>query len=186
MKRKMILAPIIVLLMLIAVAPVMACPTHSQKVSASEWTTGPVPGTSVPPKYQWTVGSITVEIGYQSDVKGTLEIGSNTYSIYSHSVSDLVYNSKTGVADRVSNAVWYVPTLGASDGFSGIVTIESYGVTSLNPATGVPVGTISYSAHVELHGFGEFKGQTLSLSYDGPNVPPPPPTIWTGYCLIPS
>jgi hypothetical protein len=182
MNKKMILATVIVFLMLLAVAPVMACPTHSQKVTAWNTTTG-LGNPPVAPKYSWTTaGGITIEIGYQSDVVGKLGIGSNTYNIYSHAVSNLVYNSKTGVADRLSDAVWYVPTLGSSDGFSGIVNINYIGVTSLS-STGAPLGSTSYSVHLVLQGFGEFKGQTLILSYDGPSVKT---AEWTGYCLIPT
>jgi hypothetical protein len=181
MNRKTILAPMVVLLMLFAVAPVMACPIHSQKVTAWNTTTG-LGNPPVAPKYSWTTtGGITIEIAYQSDVVGLLGVGSNTYNIYSHSVSNLVYKSKTGVADRLSDATWYVPALGSSNGFSGIVNIKYIGVTSLSP-TGAPLGATSYSVNLALQGFGEFKGQTLILSYDGPSVKT---AEWTGYCLIP-
>jgi hypothetical protein len=186
----MILAPLIVFLMLLTVSPVLACPTHWQKVSAWNTTTGFGSPPAVAPKYSWTTPSgITIDIGSQTNIVGQLGIGSNTYALYSHSVSNLVFNSKTGVADRYSDAIWYVtplatgPLEGAPDGFSGNVQIVYNGVTTIN-SLGVPNPPYSsYSVQVMMQGFGKFAGDTLMLSFSGPAVLPPPP--WTGYCLIP-
>ena len=188
MNRKMILAPVIVFLILLTVAPVMACPTHWQKVSAWNTTTWFGSPPAVAPKYSWTTpDGITIDIGSQSNIVGQLGIGSNTYALYSYSVSNLVYNSKTGVADRYSDAIWYVtttvPTKGSPDGFSGNVQIVYNGVTSIN-SYGLPNPPYSsYSVHVVMQGFGKFAGDTLMLSFEGPLVLPMPP--WTGYCVIP-
>jgi len=188
MNRKNFFVPMVVFLMLLTVAPVLAFPTHWQKAPAWNTTTGVV--SSAPPVYSWTTkDGITIEIGVQSDVTGQLGIGTTTYALYSHSVFNLVYDSKTSMADRYSDATWYVtamttgPLKGASDGFSGVVIILYNGATSLNPANGSPVGTTSYSVQLKLQGFGEFKGQTLMISYDGPAVKT---AKWTGYCLIPT
>lgn len=174
MKRKIILVPMIVILLLVSVAPVMAAP-KGLKVAASITMThvvSIVPGTERP-----TEGGIQ-QIRGELDVFGNLlVIGSNSYDVYSSNIADSSWNMKTGVKITHSDAVWYIPADGSPNGFSGNVEEKFYD-WAIDPVTHHPTFSIE-SIHCVMHGFGDFAGQTLMLSYEGSNSHEP----WTGYCL---
>ena len=150
------------------VAPVMAEPTNGQKVPATL-----IPGPPVvvppppPPERMWiTNGDIQQIRGRQVDYFPiTLTIGSDVYTNgYSYNFVNVVFNLKTMVVNTRGLAVWTFEGIG---GFEGNLEMKLSAIDG------------SYSIHGVLHGFGDFEGQTLMLSYDGPPVG----AVWTGYCL---
>lgn len=174
MKRRIILIPTLVLLMLLAVVPVMAEP-KGLKVPANIKMIkllSLVPGTETT-----TAGGIQQIRGELNVFQNVLDIDGNLYDVYSSNIADSSWNTKTGVKIVHYDAVWYIPTDGSDNGFSGNVEAKFYD-WAIDPITGRPTFSIE-SVHCVMQGFGDFAGQTLMLSYEGPSAKDP----WTGYCL---
>jgi hypothetical protein len=170
MKRKVILIPVLVLLMLFAVVPVMAAPTKGQKVTASF--------TVIPPPairdmgYSWfTESGVFQGRGYTETYSAILVIGSTSYNAFYIAVEDATWNPQTGVMVMRSNDVLYIPSEGSPNGFSGNSEMKLYGWDWSGMWT-------SQKLHSVWQGFGSFAGQTLMLSYEGPIS-----VTSTGYCL---
>jgi hypothetical protein len=165
MNKKVLLIPIALMVATILVVPVMAEPTRGLKVPASL-----IPGPQVggaPPEKQWvTNGGIWQARGEQVDYFPiTLTIGSEVYiEGYSYNFVDSVFNFKTKMLNTRGLAVWTFEDIG---GFEGNLEMKLSAIDGY------------YSMHGVLFGFGDFEGQTLMLSYDGPPVG----AVWTGYCL---
>jgi hypothetical protein len=164
--RKVYLVAVAVLFLVIMAVPVMAKPTKGLKVSASL-----IPGPQVggaPPEKQWeTKGGISQGRGREVDYFPiTLTIGSDVYTNgYSYNFGNAMFNSKTMIQNSRGLAVWTFKGIGRFEGElkMKISAIDGY-----------------YSIHGVLFGFGDFEGQKLMLSYEGPPVG----AVWTGYCLI--
>jgi hypothetical protein len=170
LKNKVFVAAIALLVVAILVTPAMANPTAGQKVPAQMFTLGG--GPMVPGEYRMTNGGILQVRGEQQIIYNILFIGSEDYDVYSSNVWDGVYNFKIGLLIHNYDAVWYIPGEGSDSGFSGNVEAKIYGFDPIS-------GTYSrITVHSVTQGFGDFEGQTLMLSYDGP-----PGGVWTGYCL---
>ena len=66
--------------------------------------------------------------------------------------------------------------------FTGEGTTGTFKGVEYTKMIGFPVEFVSYmNTRLELHGTGDFLGQTLKLSFEGN----PPPIAWEGYILIP-
>ena len=165
MNKKVLVVTMTLLAVAMFVAPVMAEPTNGQKVPATL-----IPGPAVggaPPERMWiTNGDIQQIRGRQVDYFPiTLTIGSDVYTNgYSYNFVNSVFNLKTMVVNTRGLAVWTFAGIG---GFEGNLEMKLSAIDG------------SYSIHGVLRGFGNFEGQTLMLSYDGPPVG----AVWTGYCL---
>jgi hypothetical protein len=165
MRRKILGISAVFLFVALFVVPVLAEPTNGLKVPASL-----IPGPQVggtPPEKQWvTNGGIQQARGREVDYFPiTLTIGSDVYTDgYSYNFGNVVFNSKTMILNSRGIAVWT---------FEGIGSFEGNLEMKLSAIDGY------YSIHGVLFGFGDFEGQTLMLSYDGPPVG----AVWAGYCL---
>jgi hypothetical protein len=119
-----------------------------------------------------TSGGILQVRGEQEVIYNILSIGSETHNIYSSNVLDGTLNFKTGLIIHHYDAVWYIPDENSDSGFSGNVEAKIYDYDFVS-------GTFSrMTIHSVTQGFGDFEGQTLMLSYEGPAG-----GAWTGYCL---
>lgn len=165
MNKKVVVITIALLAVAMFVAPVMAEPTNGLKVPATLIPADQVGG--APPEKQWmTNGGILQTRGKQNDYYPiNLTIGSDNYpNGYSYNFGNGVFNSKTMMLNFRAYAVW---TFDAIGGFEGNIEMKLSAIDGY------------YSIHAVLRGFGDFEGQTLMLSYDGPPVG----AVWTGYCL---
>jgi hypothetical protein len=170
LNNKVFLVAVALLALAILGTPVIAEPTMGQKVPAQMITIGG--GPNIPGEYRMTNGGILQVRGEQQVIYNTLYIGSEDYNVYSSNVWDGVFNFKIGMIIHNYNTVWYIPGEGSDSGFSGNVEAKIYGLDLVS-------GTYSrMTVHSVTQGFGDFEGQTLMLSYDGP-----PGGAWTGYCL---
>lgn len=170
MNKKFLVIAVALMTVAMLATPVLAEPTKGQKVAAElypqTW-----PYYEVPPEKEWTTnGGIEQSRGGQTDYYPiALRIGSNLYNDgYSTNINDEVFNSKTLVWNVRSDTVWEWEDIG---GFAGNIEMKLWF------EEGIPYPY--YSIHTLMHGFGDFEGQTLILSYDGPL----PGAVWTGYCL---
>ncbi len=165
MNKKALAITITLLAVAMLVAPVMAEPTKGLKVPATLAAAPQVGG--APPEKQWmTNGGIVQTRGKQDDYYPIiLTIGSDVYTNgYSTNFGNVVINLKTMVVNVRVLAVWTFEGIG---GFEGNIEMKLSAIDGY------------YSIHCVLRGFGDFEGQTLMLSYDGPPVG----AVWTGYCL---
>jgi hypothetical protein len=170
MNKKVLMMLIALLAVAMFGAPVMADPTNGQKVPAQMITIGA--GPVVPGEYRMTSGGILQVRGEQEVIYNILSIGSETHNIYSSNVLDGTLNFKTGLIIHHYDAVWYIPDENSDSGFSGNVEAKIYDYDFVS-------GTFSWmTIHSVTQGFGDFEGQTLMLSYEGPAG-----GAWTGYCL---
>ena len=163
------------LLMTFAAVPVMATPTKGQKVPVEEYITGFL--FELPPVRDWeTKGGIYQMRGYQEAYTVIFYVGDPPYASYEfnhYMVGDGSWNTKTGVFVGHFDILW---TLIGDDssGFSGNMEMRAYDFD-------LYAGTWSWwIAHEVAQGFGDFAGQTLMLSMDGPMDMTAP---WTGYLL---
>ena len=174
MNRKMFLVPLIMVLMVFAVAPVMAAP-QEQKVSASILMTAAFPPVST--SEPWVTDGGIQQIRGENDVfLNVLDIGGQLFNVYSSNIADSSWNMKTGVKIVHYDATWYISSDGSPDGFKGNVEGKFYDWGIL--PNGHPTFSMM-SVHCVMQGFGDFAGQTIKLSYEGSNSHDP----WTGYCL---
>jgi hypothetical protein len=170
MNKKVLAIPIVLMTVAMLVVPVMAKPTEELKVPAS-LIAGPQAG-GAPPEKQWTTnGGIWQARSQQVDYSPIgLTIGSDSYTDgYSRNFVNSVLNLKTKILNTRGLAVWTFKDIDGKDigGFEGNLEMK------LSVIDGY------YSVHGVLFGFGNFEGQTLMLSYEGP----PAGAVWTGYCL---
>ncbi len=158
----------VVLVSVTCVAPAIAESTKGLKVPATLTPGPPVVDPPLPPPDKvWSTNGGIIQIrGEQTDYDPiTLTIGGDVYTDgYSSNFGNVVINLKTGWLISRGYAEWTFEGIG---GFAGNLEMK------LSIITGW------YSIHGVLHGFGDFEGQTLMLSYAGP----PFPALWTGYCL---
>ena len=165
MNKKVIVIPLVLIAATIFVFPVMAEPTKGLKVQASL-----IPGPSVfsgDPERDWvTKGGIWQARGAQEDYFPiTLTIGSDVYTNgYSSNFVSSFFNFKTKSVITRGPAVWT---------FTGIGEFRGNLEMKLSAIDGY------YSIHGVLFGSGDFEGQMLMLSYEGPPIG----AVWTGYCL---
>jgi len=159
------LVVIAVTLMAVAIlaTPVMAEPTKGQKVPAA--LTG-IPVSEEDPEYWRTNGDIGQARGGEQTYMYFLNIDGAVTSGFFTVVFDEMINFKTDMFVRRYTTI----DSGADDGFAGNIQLKIR-----NYYSGVDV---HYDIHCVLQGFGDFEGQTLMLSYEGPM-----PLTWTGYCL---
>ena len=170
MNKRVLVIPLALIVATLLVVPVMAEPTRGQKVAA-EMYPQVMPFDEVEPDKDWTTnGGIAQSRGGQTDFYPiALKIGSDLYEDgYSTNINDEVFNSKTSVSNIRSDTVWTFAGIG---GFAGNIEMKLWFVE------GEPLPY--YSIHTLMHGFGDFEGQTLMLSYNGPLIG----AVWTGYCL---
>jgi hypothetical protein len=166
MNKKVLAIPIALVFVAMLVIPVIAEPTKGQKVPASL-----IPGPQVggaPPEKQWeTNGGIGQGRGREVDYFPiTLTIGNDVYTDgYSYNYGNQMFNSKTMILNSRGLAIWTFEGIG---GFEGNLEMKLSAIDGY------------YSIHGVLFGFGDFEGQKLMLSYEGPPVG----AVWTGYCLI--
>ena len=165
MNKKVLVILIALMAATILVVPVMAEPTKGLKVPASL-----IPGPQVggaPPEKRWTTdGDIQQIRGREVDYFPiTLTIENDVYTDgYSYNYVNSMFNLKTMMVNTRGLAVWTFEGIG---GFEGNLEMKLSAIDGW------------YSIHCVLFGFGDFEGQTLMLSYDGPPVG----AVWTGYCL---
>jgi hypothetical protein len=174
-KKTAVVILALALLITFAALPVMAKPTKGQKVPLKEYITGLLG--VVPPAREWvTKGGIYQMRGEQEFLTVKFVIGDPAYATYDFDHTIVGYgswNTKTGVFVGHYDCVWTLVG-GASSGFSGNMEMKLY---DFNPFA----GTASWwSAHEVAQGFGDFAGQTLMLSMNGPFDMTAP---WTGYLL---
>lgn len=164
----------ILLLMSVMVLLVSADRTDGKWVIASQHTLGTT--RVIPGEVRVNDDGVIQYRGFIQDHSGILSIDGTSYPIYSSDTWDGTFNPDTKVLVRHDDAIWYISSNGAPDGFAGNIEAKAF---DFNPATR------RYSRveeHCLLQGFGSFAGQTLMLSYDGP--PPGPADSWTGFALI--
>lgn len=116
---------------------------------------------------------------YKITFFSTLTIDGNPYNVMSVNTYDASYNPTTAVRIVNYDAIWYISETGkvvSDNGFAGNIEFKFY---NYNPNVS-PSTSDWASAHCVLQGFGSFAGQTLKLTFDGPN---PTTQAWTGYCL---
>ena len=166
MNKKVLVISIVLIFATMFVIPVMAEPTEGLMVPAS-LIPGPQVGGAPPEKHWETNGGILQGRGREIDYFPiTLTIGSVEYANgYSYNFGDSMFNSKTMIQNSRGLAVWTFE--GRVGGFEGDLEMKISAVDGY------------YSIHGVLFGFGNFEGQTLMLSYEGPPVG----AVWTGYCL---
>ena len=176
MKRKMILAPMIVLLTLFAlpVLQALAAPTNGQKVPVTIKFNayGNIPGE------RWdTNGGIIQRRDFTMFYHVSIIIdGAPPLLGECVAMRDSMFNTK-----EMSNICreYYVvsfPSLPPEDTFEGNGLLL---ITDYNP--GPPV-TFNIMTHGLFHGTGAFEGQTINAGYSGPFPGGPG---WTGYLLKP-
>ena len=164
--KKILMLAISLLTLAMLVTPVMAEPTNGQKVTATL-----VPGDmdSLGWDRRWrTDGDIRQTRGHSINYYPiTLTIGDDDpyEDGTSSNLANDVLNLKTYWLISRDYAQFTFPS--AVGGFEGNVWMK------------VHIFTGWYSLHCVLHGFGDFEGQTLMLSYAGPGEG----SLWTGYCL---
>jgi hypothetical protein len=165
MNKKILVISISLVIAAMFVIPVMAEPTKGLKLPAS-LIPGPQVGGAPPEKHWDTNGGISQGRGREVDYFPiTLTIGSDVYTNgYSYNFGDTMFNSKTMIQNSRGLAVWTFEGIG---GFEGDLKMKISAIDGY------------YSIHGVLFGFGDFDGQTLMLSYEGPPVG----AVWTGYCL---
>ena len=165
MKRKLLTIPIAIVFAALLVIPVMAEPTKGLKVPAS-LIAGPQVGGAPPEKHWETNGGIGQDRGREVDYYPiTLTIGNDVYTDgYSYNYANQMLNLKTMMLNNRGFAIWTFDGIG---GFEGNLEMKLSAIDGY------------YSIHGVLFGFGDFEGQTLMLSYEGPPVG----AVWTGYCL---
>ena len=165
MNKKVLAIPIALVFAAMLVIPVMAEPTKGLKVPAS-LIPGPQVGGAPPEKHWDTNGGISQGRGREVDYFPiTLTIGNDVYTNgYSYNFINVMFNSKTMIQISQGLAVWTFEDIG---GFEGNLKMKISAIDGY------------YSIHGVLFGFGDFEGQTLMLSYEGPPVG----AVWTGYCL---
>jgi hypothetical protein len=170
MNKKILGIFVSLLVVAMLATPVMAEPTKGQKVAAELYPQALPYYEGIPEKNWTTNGGITQERGGQTDYYPIdLKIGSALYTDgYSTNINDVVSNSKTSVVNIRSDTVWTFAGIG---GFAGNIEMKLWFVE------GMPMPY--YSIHTLMHGFGDFEGQTLMLSYDGKLMG----AVWKGYCL---
>ncbi|HII85117.1 TPA: hypothetical protein HA273_00705 [Candidatus Bathyarchaeota archaeon] len=142
---------------------VVAEPTKGQKVPATAIF---IPLDSEDPEYWRTNGDIGQGRGGIETYRVFFNIGGTATSGLYTVVFDEMINFKTDMFVRRYTTL----DSGLDNGFTGNILLKIY-----NYYSGVDV---RYEVHCVLHGFGDFKGQELMLSYEGPT-----PLVWTGYCL---
>ena len=171
-KGKVILLSSIVLLMLFAVAPAMACTNACTSPRCVPATNHAIAYISDTPGYTITTPSgIVFTYGEKVTLTGIVTIGSAQYNNYGVFTEYSIYNPNTGtITVNMPNTVWYFGTgTGVShNGFMGCVVVTVYNANSATPTAFV---------HADLHGFGSFAGQTLKFDTNNP-------VFWTGYCII--
>jgi len=174
-KKTAVVISALALLMMFAAVPVMAEPTRGQKVPLKEYITGLL-GVVPPPRAWETKGGIFQMRGEQEFLTVKFVIGDPAYATYDFDHTIVGYgsgNTKTRVFVGHYDCVW---TLADDDssGFSGNLEMKLYDFD-------LSAGTWSWwSAHEVAQGFGDFAGQTLMLSMEGPMDITAP---WTGYLL---
>ena len=200
MKKATFLATAMVLLMIVFVVPVMAEPTKEQKVDAFLYQKGVTYAKLNATCIAEGLGTNRYPIPVATEIKlspGNPEMEHIRAASNYWNVTDLTIGAKhlkgyaqyiytglsarkvLGMAIHHFDATYYIGDLGdLNNGFEGWVQFKVYGwfagTTVIDRATW----------HAELHGFGSFEGQTLSLSYEATNWAEfTGPGPWTGYCL---
>ena len=164
MNRKFLFMALAFMAAAVLATPVLAEPTAGQKVPATAMA---IPSDSEVPEYWQTNGDIGQARGGEETYLLILNIGGNPITPELVTlVFDEMINFKTDMFVRHYTTL----DLGADNGFAGNIQLKIY-----NYYAGVDV---HYDIHCVLQGFGDFEGQTLMLSYEGPM-----PLVWTGYCL---
>lgn len=163
MNRKFLVMAVAFMAVAVLATPVMAEPTKGLKVPA---TAAFIPLGSEDPEYWRTNGDIGQARGGQETYLLILNIGGTINTEVVTAVFDEMINFKTDMFVRRYTSL----DLGLDDGFAGNIKMKIH-----NYYAGVDV---HYTGHCVLQGFGDFDGQTLMLSYEGPL-----PYLWTGYCL---
>lgn len=164
MNRKFLVIAVAFMAVAVLATPVMAEPTAGLKVPATLTT---VPIDEVDPEWWITNGHILQGRGGQETHLLILNIGGTVHISVDTSVFDEMLNYKT----RMLNRRYTTLDSGLDNGFAGNIEIKIYNWKTPD---------MYYTAHCVLQGFGNFEGQTLMLSYEGPLVVP---MVWTGYCL---
>ena len=166
MNKKVLVIPIVLIFATILVVPAIAEPTKGLKVPA---TLLPGPQVSIPsPERTWvTNGGILQIRGDHTDFYPvTLTIGNDIYPDgTSRNFGNFIVNLKNGWLKSRGYGELTFPSV--DGGFAGEIVMK------------MSYFTLEYSIHGVLHGFGDFEGQTLMYSYNGPIVG----ALWTGYCL---
>ena len=195
MNRKMILAPLIVLLMLLSMASFVKA---DNTVSAASNTVGAKP--SVVGEFKVTPSGDIQLRGYTRQIFSVLTIGGTpTYDVYSANTYDANWNPTTGTYAVHFNAVWYVDTysyawtkaptwytIQPTSGFAGNIELKYFDAKVSIDSTG-KVTLASYSSlelHCTLQGFGALAGQTLKFDLETPN-PPGTAATWDGILITP-
>jgi len=164
LNRKFLFMALAFMAAAVLATPVLAEPTAGQKVPATAMA---IPWDSEVPEYWRTNGDIGQARGGEETYRLILNIGGNPITPELVTlVFDEMINFKTDMFVRHYTTL----DLGADNGFAGNIQLKIY-----NYYAGVDV---HYDIHCVLQGFGDFEGQTLMLSYEGPM-----PLVWTGYCL---
>ena len=174
MRKKLILIPVLVLMLLAAATPVIAKPSDGQKVPAIlKFPTPPKVTTLDPGVLTWTKGNVShlrdriINYSFLLIIDDAPPIAG--YAIAERDGNGIPY--KIGMTGYHEYYEFWFPT--ANGGFEG---------RALNHITDA-TGPMSYNLdlHVVLHGTGEFEGQTLNMWREGP----PLPGGWFGYLLKP-
>jgi hypothetical protein len=175
--RKLLGIAITILAIAMLATPVFAA-SGGQKVDASIKTIGSEKIEYTDVHYSAGPNYVKGDIMQYSGIQvyyNILTIDGIQHYIYSYNTIDVNVNPKEAMAISHADAIWYVTQIAKAkqvtdSGFAGTVTYTSYGYTT--PTTMV------LKVHAVAHGFGEFEGQTLVLSYEGA-----PSGDWTGICI---
>jgi hypothetical protein len=172
MKKKIIFAPLIGVLILVSlISPVLAC--GQQKIAVTAVTSGQ---TNSAPEKEWTTeGGIMVKQGITRT--GSVRLTMNGVSIVGAltEIATVFINTNNGNALVFSKKVVFAFATGS---FEGVKTATETGV---NPTTQIPQTLKQYAI---LQGSGAYKGQTLVLTQEWTLTTPPAAPIYEGYILI--
>jgi hypothetical protein len=106
-----------------------------------------------------------------------LNIGGTHYTGVSCNVYTGEYNLHQQTMSMEYDAIWYVGALGdLRSGFAGNIEAKIFDYLIGGMYSRITV-------HLVMHGFGDFEGQTLMLSFDSATDPGGINGAWNGYCL---
>jgi len=174
MRKKLILIPVLVLMLLAAATPVIAKPSDGQKVPAIlKFPTPPKVTTLDPGVLTWTKGNVShlrdriINYSFLLIIDDAPPIAG--YAIAERDGNGIPY--KIGMTGYHEYYEFWFPTVGG--GFEGRGLSHYFDFVSMS--------SYDLEIHVVLHGTGSFEGQTLNMWRTGGVVGPG----WTGYLLKP-
>lgn len=124
-----------------------------------------------PPVREWlTNGGIMQFREFYQPHSFILTIGENEFIGYTSGFEDGLINVEKNTIIIRAHALWLI--VGMDGGFEGNIHFKAYDYNFFTATWDLE------TIHIVAQGFGDFEGQTLKLSYEGPQN-----GLRTGYCL---